>query len=132
MLLAGVVAVVHGAAVLFMLTGSLLALRWPRLLLAHAPVAVAILAVNLAGAPCPLTVWEDDLRASAGAPPLEGGFLGHHVFAPVGLDVNSTAVQAGLYVLAFGLNAVGYGLALSRARARRRPPAPAPAPPGAA
>ena len=62
MLLAGVVAVVHGAAVLFMLTGSLLALRWPRLLYLHVPVALAILAVNLAGQPCPLTDLELALR----------------------------------------------------------------------
>jgi len=65
-LTAGAVAVVHAAAVLFMLTGGLLALRCPRLVAAHAPVAVAILAVNLAGADCPLTVLEVRLRAAAG------------------------------------------------------------------
>ncbi|MGY1604462.1 DUF2784 domain-containing protein [Geodermatophilus sp. SYSU D00815] len=134
MLLAGAVAVavLHGAAVLFMLTGALLAARRPRLLLLHAPVAAIILAVNLAGAPCPLTVWELDLRAAAGAPAYEGGFLGHYLFAPLGLDVRSTAVQVGMYAVAAGLNALGYGLALSRARARRRSPAPARARPGAA
>ena len=36
-LLANAVALLHAAAVLFMLTGSLLALRWPRVLWLHVP-----------------------------------------------------------------------------------------------
>jgi hypothetical protein len=129
-LLAGLVAAVHGTAVLFMLTGALMALRWPRLLRPHAAVALTILAVNLAGAPCPLTSLELHLREQAGAPAYPGGFLGHYLFAPRGLDAHSPAVQAGMYTVALGLNAAGYGLLLTRAR--RRPPAPGPAPTDAA
>ena len=114
LVLAGTVAVVHGAVVLFMLTGSLLALRWPRLLLAHAPVALAVLGVNLSGAPCPLTTLELALRERAGAAPYSGGFLGHFLFGPLGLDVRAAAVQAGTYAVALGLNALGYGLLLAR------------------
>lgn len=120
MLLAGVVAVLHGAAVLFMLTGALAAVRRPSLLVLHAPVALAILAVNLAGADCPLTTWELELRERAGAPAYRDGFLGHHVFEPLGVDVAATATQVGLYAAAFGLNALGYGLALTRASRARR------------
>jgi hypothetical protein len=123
-LLADAVAALHGAAVLWMLTGALLALRWPRLVLLHAPVALAVLAVNAAGAPCPLTVLELRLRAAAGAPPFRDGFLGHHVFAPLGLDVHSAGVQVGQYAAALGLNALGYGLLLAgagRRRGRARP-----------
>ena len=120
MLLAGVVAVLHGAAVLFMLTGALLGVRRPWLLAVHAPVALAILGVNLAGADCPLTTLELALRERAGAPAYDGGFLGHHVFAPLGLDVAATSTQLGVYTVAFGLNALGYGLVLTRAL-RRRP-----------
>jgi Protein of Unknown function (DUF2784) len=118
-LLADAVAVVHGAAVVLMLTGALLALRWPRLVAVHAPVALAVLAVNLAGAPCPLTRLELRLRADAGAPTYAGGFLGHYLFAPLGLDVHAAAVQVLVYTVAFGLNAAGYGLLLTRARPRR-------------
>ena len=121
LLLASAVAVLHGAVVLFMLTGALLAVRWPRLVLAHAPVVLAVLAVNLAGAPCPLTTLELALRERAGVPPYDGGFLGHVLFGPLGLDVAATATQVGTYTVAFGLNAVGYGLLLARARRRRRP-----------
>jgi hypothetical protein len=131
-LLAGLVAVVHGAAVLFMLVGALLALRWPRLVWVHAPVALAILAVNLAGAPCPLTRWELQLRADAGRPGYSGGFLGHYAFAPLGLDVHDLAVQVGMYTVALGLNALGYGLLIARARARRSARAAGPPRSGAA
>ncbi|MGY1637412.1 DUF2784 domain-containing protein [Geodermatophilus sp. SYSU D00742] len=115
------VALVHALAVVLMLTGALLALRWPRLVLLHAPVAAAILAVHLAGAPCPLTEWELALRERAGVAPYTGGFLGHHVFSPLGLEVGSPGVQAGIYTAALLPNTVGYGLLAARAmRSRAR------------
>ena len=110
-MLASGVAVVHGLAVLFMLTGALLAVRWPRLVLLHAPVALAILAVNLAGVDCPLTDLELALRGPDG---YDGGFLGHYFFDPLGLDEHEAGTQFGVYATAFGLNALGYGLLLSR------------------
>jgi len=113
-LLAGAVAVVHGAAVLFMLAGALLALRRPRLLWVHAPVALAILGLNLAGTDCPLTDLERRLIADAGGVPYRGGFLEHYLFAPVGLDVHAAVVQLGMYTLALGLNVAGYGLLAAR------------------
>jgi hypothetical protein len=112
---AHLVAVVHGLAVVLMLTGALVALRLPRLLWVHAPVAAAILAVNLAGAPCPLTDLELALRERVGREPYTGGFLGHYALAPVGLDVASPAVQAGVYTVALVPNVLGYGLLAARA-----------------
>jgi hypothetical protein len=114
------VAVVHAAVVVLVLTGGLLALRWPRLLLLHVPVTVAVLAVYLAGAPCPLTELELALRARAGVAPYTGGFLGHYVLSPLGLDVDSPAVQAGLPVVVLLPNLVGYGLLAVRALRRSR------------
>jgi hypothetical protein len=112
---AHLVAVVHALAVVLMVTGALVALRRPRFVLVHAPVAAAILAVHLAGAPCPLTELELALRERAGGAAYTGGFLGHHVFAPLGLDVGSPAVQAGIYTVALVPNVVGYGLLTVRA-----------------
>ncbi|RBY90763.1 DUF2784 domain-containing protein [Blastococcus sp. TF02A-26] len=118
MLLASAVSVVHALVVAFMLTGALLALRWPGLVRVHAPLAAAVLAVNLAGLDCPLTELELYLRAAAGAPAsFPGGWLGHYVFSPVGLDVRSPAVQVGMYTVALGANVVGYAL-LARRRVR--------------
>ena len=117
LLLAWSVAVLHALAVVLMLTGALLALRWPRLLLVHAPVALTILAVGLAGADCPLTDVELALRQAAGAPGYDGGFLSHYLFEPLGLDVDAAATQLGIHAAAFGLNALGYGLVVGRRRA---------------
>jgi uncharacterized protein DUF2784 len=122
-LLAGAVAVLHGGVVLLVLTGALAALRAPWIVLVHAPVALAVLAVNLAGADCPLTALELELRERAGAAVYGDGFLGHHVFGRLGLDVTSTGTQIGTYAVAIGLNALGYGLlAARRHRAGRGSP----------
>jgi hypothetical protein len=115
---AHLVAVVHGLAVVLMLAGALVALRRPRLLWVHAPVAAAILAVNLAGRPCPLTDLELALRERAGGEPYTGGFLGHYALAPVGLDVGSPAVQAGIHTVALLPNVLGYGLLAARGLSR--------------
>jgi hypothetical protein len=118
------VAVVHAAVVVLVLAGGLLALRWPRLLFLHAPVATAVLAVYLAGAPCPLTELELALRAGAGVAPYAGGFLGHYVLSPLGLDVGSPAVHAALPVVVLLPNLVGYGLLAVRAARRPGPAGP--------
>ena len=110
------VAVLHGAVVLFFVTGSLLARRRPGLLYLHAPMALAVLALALAGQPCPLTVLELALREAAGAAPYTGGFLGHYLLSPFGVDVRTTAAQVGIHVVAVVPNLLGYGLAAQRAR----------------
>jgi uncharacterized protein DUF2784 len=112
---AHLVAVGHALAVVLMVSGALVALRHPRVLLLHAPVAAAILAVSLAGAPCPLTELELALRERAGGEPYTGGFLGHYLLAPLGVDVGSPAVQAGIYTVALVPNLLGYGLLAVRA-----------------
>lgn len=119
MLLAGVVAVVHAAAVVFMVSGSLLALRWPRLLWLHVPVACVILGLYVTGSDCPLTSAELALRRRAGAPGYRGGFIGHYVTEPLGFPIHAATTQAAIYVIAFLPNLVGYGLLVRRALARR-------------
>ncbi|TQN43577.1 uncharacterized protein DUF2784 [Blastococcus colisei] len=114
MLLANAVAVLHAAAVLFMLTGSLLALRWPRVLWLHVPVSLAILGLYLTGSDCPLTTWELALRERAGEPGYRGGFIGHYITEPLGFPIEATSTQVGIYVVAFVPNLIGYGLLLSR------------------
>jgi hypothetical protein len=123
-LLAGVVAIVHAAAVLFMVSGSLLALRWPRLLWIHVPVGLTIMVLYLTGSDCPLTTWELDLREAAGEPGYRGGFLGHYVTEPLGFPIRATSTQVGIYVTALLPNAIGYGLHAVRYLRRGRVTAP--------
>jgi hypothetical protein len=127
-LAAAFVAVFHGATVLFMLTGSLLALRWPRVLWLHVPVALAILGLYLTGSDCPLTYWELRLRRLAGEPGYRGGFIGHYVTEPLGFPIHAPSTQAGIYVVALLPNVIGYGLLVRRGlrerSGRRRAAAP--------
>ena len=120
MLLANAVAVLHAAAVLFMLTGALLALRWPRVLWFHIPLSLAILGLYLTGSDCPLTNLELALREQAGEPGYTGGFIGHYATEPLGFPIHATSTQVGIYGLAFLPNLIGYGLLLGR-QLRSRP-----------
>ena len=114
MLLANAVALLHAVTVLFMLTGSLLALRRPGVLWLHVPVAVAILALYLTGSDCPLTTWELALRERAGEPGYRGGFIGHYLTEPLGFPIEATSTQVAVYTTAFLANALGYGLLAAR------------------
>ena len=119
MLAANAVAVLHAATVLLLLTGSLLALRWPRVLWLHVPVSLAILALYLPDSACPLTTWELDLRERAGDPGYRGGFIGHYITEPLGFPIEATSTQIGIYVVALLPNVVGYSLLIrSAVRAR--------------
>ncbi len=114
-------ALLHGAAVLFMLTGSLLALRWPR-----RPVAAR------AGQPGDPRHLPDRLRLPAdhlgaricasrrGEPGYTGGFIGHYITEPLGFPIEATSTQLGVYALAFLPNLIGYGLLLTRRSSRSR------------
>jgi hypothetical protein len=118
-LAAHTVAALHAAAVLFMVSGSLLALRWPRLLLLHGPVALAILGIYLTGSDCPLTSLELWLRGRAGLPAYSGGFIGHYVTEPLGFPIHATSTQVGVVLIAVLPNVVGYGLLARRLSALR-------------
>lgn len=119
LVLAGAVAALHAAVVLLVVAGGLLGLRRPRLRAVHAVVLVAVVAVNVAGADCPLTSLEQALRQAGGGPPLRDGFLGHYLFGPFGLDVRATTSQLAQLVAVLVPNAVAYGVLL-----RRRLPRP--------
>ena len=121
MLLADLVALAHAAAVVLLLTGGLLALRHPRMLWVHLPVLVAIGAVYLAGADCPLTTLELDLRARAGGDAYGGGFLGHYLLTPLGLDRSAPLTQVALPVVALLPNAAAVALLIRRRRATFTP-----------
>jgi len=97
-----------------MLTGSLLALRWPRVLWLHVPVSLAILGLYLTGSDCPLTTWELALREGAGEPGYRGGFLGHYITEPMGFPLEATSTQVGLLLVAVLLNVTGYGVLVAR------------------
>jgi hypothetical protein len=102
--LAWAVAAVHLLCIALMLSGGLLGLRWPAVLPAYAVCALSILAVNLAGADCPLTDLEQGLRRRAGEPAYGGGFISHYLVEPWHTDGVTPAVSRGIYAVALTPN----------------------------
>ncbi len=122
-LLVDLVILLHGAAIVFMLTGGLLALRWPRILWFHIPISLAIFALFATGTSCPITDLELWLRARAGLPGYgDGGYIGHYTLRPFGIDVASTGAQILLYTLAFTPNVIAYSIHATRLVRRRHGP----------
>lgn len=87
LILADVLLILHALIVLFVVGGFLAILigaisgwAWVRNLwfrLAHLGTIAFVVAQTWLGELCPLTVWEQRLRALAGAPSYEGSFIGY-------------------------------------------------------
>jgi hypothetical protein len=77
--LAEVTMVAHFAYLVFVVFGGFLAWRWPRAILAHLFAVCLGVAIIVAGANCPLTYFEDQLRRSAGGPGLPRGFVDGYI-----------------------------------------------------
>jgi len=115
-ILADLVVTFHVAFVVFVVTGGLLVLRWPRLAWLHLPCALWGAWVELSGWICPLTPLEISLRVAAGEAGYTGGFLEHYVIPmlyPAGL---TRGIQVGLGVAVLVVNVAAYGAVVRRVR----------------
>lgn len=111
---ADAVLLLHGAFILFVLCGALLALHWPRAPWLHLPAAAWGVGIELAGAVCPLTYLEVALRERAGQQGYSGGFIEHYLLPllyPAGL---TPAVQYVLAGVVLAVNLLLYGWLLRR------------------
>ena len=116
-LLADLVLLAHAGFVAFVVLGGLLVLRWPRLAWLHLPAVAWGAGIEFAGAICPLTPLEIQLRSLAGQQGYAGGFVEHYVFAllyPEGLTRNVQLVLGALVVV---MNALVYAILWRRHRA---------------
>ncbi len=116
-LAADLVASLHLAFVVFVVSGGLLVLRWPRSAWVHLPAAAWGASLELMGWICPLTPLENRLRHEAGLAGYEGGFVEHYLLPVLypGSLTRSVQIVLGLSVLL--INATLYGWMLRR-RAR--------------
>ena len=78
-LMAELVVVAHLAFIVFVVAGSLLALRCPWLAWLHAPSLIWAATSITIGLPCPLTPLEKLLRRLGGEDAYAGGFIDHYV-----------------------------------------------------
>ena len=118
-LLADVVALVHLLFVLFVMAGSLLALRWPQAVWFHAPALIWGLIVECAGTMCPLTPLENRLRLLGGDSGYSDDFVSHWllpVLYPTSLTRGLQMILGGLLLL---LNVCLYAWILTKRRPER-------------
>jgi Protein of Unknown function (DUF2784) len=78
-LLADLTVAAHFGFVAFVPLGGFLALRHPRVLLAHVPAVGWAAGIVLIGWPCPLTSLERYFREHAGRAAHEEGFIGTYL-----------------------------------------------------
>lgn len=102
----------HLSFILLVLFGGLLALKHRRALLIHLPALAWGLAVEGLHLECPLTAWENRLRAAAGDSGYPGGFIEHYIWPviyPVGLTPQ-IQLWLGTFVLLLNIGIYGYVL----------------------
>lgn len=115
-LAADAVVLAHGAFILFVVFGGLLALRWRWTALLHAPAAAWGVLVEAAGWMCPLTPLEVGLRIAAGEAGYGGGFVAHYLLPaiyPAGL---TRSIQFALAAFVLAVNAAVYAAVLLQNR----------------
>ncbi len=112
--LADLVVAFHGAYVVFVLFGALLALRWPWVLWVHLPNAIWGVLIEYAGWVCPLTPLENYLRARAGEAGYSGDFIEHYILRALYPHGLTPAVRWVLGTFALLVNVTAYALVLRR------------------
>jgi Protein of Unknown function (DUF2784) len=116
LLAADLVLVVHLLFIGFVVVGSFLTWRWPRIIWVQLPAMMYGALVEFAGIACPLTDVQNYLLRRGGQAGYRGGFISHYliqVIYPPGLT-RGLQIALGLIVVLIAI--VGYGGYLRRAR----------------
>ena len=117
---ADLVLLLHLCFVLFVILGGVLALRWPKLVRAHVPVALYGALIEFAGFVCPLTPLENALRHRGGEAGYHGGFIDHYITATIYPEGLTRRIQFVLGTAVLLLNGVVYLIWWRRRRRERR------------
>jgi Protein of Unknown function (DUF2784) len=118
-LAADAVMLAHFLFIAFALLGSLLLIRWPRLIWLHLPALAWGIYIELSGNLCPLTHIENRYRALAGESTYGEGFITHYlqpIIYPAGFTRGWAFFALSVLLV---VNAIGYGLYFRRRRANR-------------
>jgi hypothetical protein len=106
--------VLHLAFIVFVVAGGLLVLWRRAFAFAHLPALAWGAYTEFTGTICPLTPWEQALRARAGAT-YSGGFVDHYVVPLIYPPGLTPAMQVAIGVALVALNAVVYAIVWRRA-----------------
>ena len=111
---ADLVLALHLGFIAFVVLGGLLILRYRWVAYVHVPAAVWGAFIEIAGRICPLTVWENSFRQSAGESGYADSFVEHYllpIIYPAGLTRSIQIWIAGCVVV---VNVVIYAWLLYR------------------
>lgn len=114
----------HAAFILFAVFGGLLGLHRRGWLWLHLPAAAWAATVVIMGWICPLTPWEQSLRAAAGQQGYSGGFVEHYVLSAIYPDGLTRTVQIALGSAVIVFNVFVYALIFSRRSKPEEPEVP--------
>ncbi len=118
-LLANTLVVVHLAFVGFVILGSLLVLRWPRVMWAHLPAALWGAIIEFGGFVCPLTPLENYFRRQAGLAEYHTGFIERYLLPLLYPAQLTRGVQIVLGVGVIAINLCVYAWVLHRWKQRK-------------
>jgi hypothetical protein len=116
-LLADCLVLVHLAFIVFVVAGGLLVLWRPTFRWIHLPAAVWGALIEFTGWICPLTPWEQALRAQAGQVGYPGGFIERYILPVLYPQGLTPGVQIALGFLVIGVNVAIYAF-VGRRRSR--------------
>jgi hypothetical protein len=109
-LLADALVVIHLAFIAFVVSGGFLTLRHRAWAALHLPALAWGAFTEFTGTVCPLTPWENALRARAGEAGYHGGFVEHYLIPLIYPDGLTARTQLVLGVVVLAINAVAYAL----------------------
>jgi hypothetical protein len=112
---ADLVVVVHAVFVAFVVFGSLLVVRWPRVTWLHVPAAAWGVLTELTGWICPLTPLENYLRERSGSSIYQGEFIEHYLLPILYPAQLTRGRQIALAILAIAVNVCLYAYITQRA-----------------
>ena len=113
------VLLVHLTFIVFAVLGAVLAIRWRWVPYVHLPAVAWAFYVEVAGRICPLTYWENALRARAGQSGYSEGFIEHYLLPLIYPRGLTPTVQYWLAGVVIAVNAGIYGWLIVRHRRLR-------------
>ncbi len=105
---ADIIVIVHFAFVLFVLFGGVLLLWWKKIAWIHLPCVVWGIVVEFTGWICPLTPYENTLRAQAGLEMYDGDFVMRYIMPILYPEDLTRTVQIVLGLVVLFVNSALY------------------------
>ncbi|KQC09008.1 MAG: hypothetical protein APR62_03565 [Smithella sp. SDB] len=118
-LFADLIVLAHFLFVVFVICGSLLVFRWPKVAFVHLPAAIWGVIVEFFGWICPLTPLENHFRNLAGYTQYRGDFILRYLVPVIYPENLTTTIQIVLGILVIIINVFFYSIAIQIRRSRK-------------